>query len=262
MAQGDTSIVQRLFNAHTFTEFEYAGSRIFVFRNQNNTDDQPKQWKFFYVPVSLPVQDGQSPWTWAEKKDVRMMLLLGNEHVDEAALKAIKRKFEADIVAHASSWDVSPLVIDSMTALIVKGTDSPVEGVLPYYAIHPNTKILVLRFHCTNEENAQAIARGLMDGNYFVQVAYHFGGQYEVAMNLVSITADKLSSVLSRTIADGDNTNAQFIHRNQASEFINKYTANVTTLIYKERNTDTSELMISLQNEFHTLFIEGKKSLS
>lgn len=211
------------------------------------------------MPIALPVHDDQSTWAWADKKEVRIKLLLGNEQSDEAALAAIKRKYGPEITAHASSWDVSPLVVDSMNAFIVKNIDSPIEGTAPYRRINVNAKSVVLKFSCTSQETAQVISRGLINGDYDVQIAFHFSSRIELGMNISSATAENLSDALNHTIIDGGNANIQFIHQSQIGDFIRMYTNNLAALIFKEKFTNTSELLTNLQKEFETRTVAGKR---
>ena len=62
------------------------------------------------------------------------------------------------------------------------------------------------------------------------------------------MTSDQLKSVLGKTTADDGNTNAIFIHRNQAGKFIGNYFINVKKMIYMENeNADMSLLTSGLQ---------------
>ncbi|CAF1488110.1 unnamed protein product, partial [Didymodactylos carnosus] len=98
-------------------------------------------------------------------------------------------------------------------------SNAPVEGVFPYRFLHPNTLAMTFRFVCSSEENAQQIMEKIVDSDYDIEVAYYFAGLKQLSTNFISITGDQLKSVLSKTTADGGNTNAQYIHRNQASKF-------------------------------------------
>ncbi len=76
---------------------------------------------------------------------------------------------------------------------------------------------------------------------------------------MVSITRDSLKSVLAKTIADGGNTMATYIHRDQANKFVSSYLANVRKIIYKEDPTsNTSSLTAGLEEEFISLMQQGQ----
>jgi hypothetical protein len=186
-----------------------------------------------------------------------MELLLSDESTDTDALNAIKKKFSTETVESANSWDVSHLIIDSMTAYVVYN-DSPVLGVLPYIIQQPHVTTITLRFQCGTEEKAESIAKGVKDGTYDIKVAYHFGGQFKVAMNLVSITAQQVSSALHDTKTDGGKTNAQYVRRHQANTFVAKLVANACKNIYTENNAGTSQLMKELEEQFHTQLRKGR----
>lgn len=192
-------------------------------------------------------------------KEVRMKLILGDANVEAAARRAIANKYSDELVTnYLKFWDVAPLMIDSLVAYVVKGSNSAVEGVLPYHLIHPNSMAINLRFECASHESALNIAQKLLDGYYEAEVAFHFDGFFDVNTSMVTITGDQIKSVLSKTIADGGNANAQFIHRNQATDFVGKYLTNVQKMIYVENaGTDLTALTAGLNEQFNALFQQG-----
>ncbi|CAF1603356.1 unnamed protein product [Rotaria magnacalcarata] len=149
-------------------------------------------------------------------------------------------------------------MIDSLTAYIVRGTNLPVEGVYPYKALHPNQLTMICRFQCSSAENANDIVKKIIDGYYEIEMAFRFAGFKQVSTNMISITSDQLKSVLSKTIADGGNKNAQYIHRNQGTSFLSKYFINVKKMIYMEReNANMSSLSSGLNDQFISLLQQG-----
>jgi len=145
-------------------------------------------------------------------------------------------------------------------AYIVQSSSSPVAGVEPYRAIHPNSLYLTFCFHCTTEKCARQVAEKLYYGDYEIEIAFYFGGVREAQVNFVSITGDQMKSVLSKTTADGGNTNATYIHRNQASKYVGRYVANVRKMMYIENpNTNLSQMTDGLEEQFTALFQQGKK---
>jgi hypothetical protein len=183
--------------------------------------------------------------------------MLANPGVEEQARKAIARKFDREEVEkYSASWTVAPLMIDSMMAYIVRGSGSPVEGVHPYRAIHPNTSSIIFRFQCSTAETAEYIMRKLEDGSYEIEISFFFAGFKQVSTNLIAITDEQLKSVLSKTSADGGNTSVLYIHRSQLSNFVNKYSMNVKKMIYVE-NPHASGLTQGLEEQFLSLIHQG-----
>jgi len=78
-----------------------------------------------------------------------------------------------------------------------------------------------------------------------------------------TITGDQLKSVLSKTTADGGNTNPTYIHRNhQASKYVGRYVANVRKMMYIENpNTNLSQMTDGLEEQFTAMFQQGKKTM-
>ncbi|CAF1380988.1 unnamed protein product [Adineta ricciae] len=76
----------------------------------------------------------------------------------------------------------------------------------------------------------------------------------KTSTSFVSITGDQLKAAASKTIADGENTNAQYIHRDQASKFIGKYTMNMKKLIYSDNpQINAQALSDGLETQFLSL---------
>lgn len=66
---------------------------------------------------------------------------------------------------------------------------------------------------------------------------------------------------MSKTTADGNNTNAQYIHRLQATSFVGKYLTNVKKMIYMENDdTNASALTGNLQDQYISLMQQGETS--
>ncbi|CAF1497380.1 unnamed protein product [Adineta steineri] len=184
--------------------------------------------------------------------------MLSNPDVEELARKAIIKKYDLAISQYSKFWDVAPLMIDSLMAYIVRGTNLPVEGIHPYKAVHPNQLTMEFRFFCSSEDHAKEIVENIIDDMYEIEVGFYFAGFKQVTTNLISITSDQLKSVLSKTIADGGNKNAQYIHRNQGSTFVSKYTTNVKKMIYMENiNANVSLLSAGLEDQFISLLQQG-----
>ncbi|CAF3495903.1 unnamed protein product [Rotaria sp. Silwood1] len=194
------------------------------------------------------------PWVWSTKNEVRIKLLLGDDAVDEMAREAIRKKYDMKTAEYAKYWDVAPLMIDSLTAYIVQGSKSPIAGVEPFHAIHPNSLLMIFRFKCSTEENARQIAEMIESGEYEIEIAFYFAGFRQTSTSFVSITGDQLKAAASKTTADGENPNAQYIHRDQASKFIGKYTMNIRKLVYSESpEANTQALSDGLEAQFLSL---------
>ena len=199
-------------------------------------------------------------WTWSMKNEVRVKLMLGNTEVEHLAREAIAKKFDMTTAEYSKYWDIAPLMIDSFTAYVVTGSNSPVAGVQPYHSVHPNSLVMILRFPCSTDDNAQNVAKMISSGEYEIEIAFYFDGFKHTSTSLVSITAEQLKSVSSKTTADGGNTDAKYIHRNQASKFVGQYVTNVKKMIYSESSdVDTQSLVKGLEDQFIGLLQQGKK---
>lgn len=189
--------------------------------------------------------------------------MLGNSVVEEQARKAISRKFDREEVEkYSSSWTIAPLMIDSLTAYIVRSSGSPVEGVYPYRAIHPNTSSIILRFQCSTEEITNDTTKKLTDGSYEIEISFFFAGFKQISTNLIAITSEQFKNVFNKTTADGGNKNVSYIHRSQLKNFINQYSINVKKMIYLEnpQATNTSELTHGLEEQFLSLLHQGLRA--
>lgn len=253
------SFASGIANTNILTLFKYNGNQIYVYRSASNEGETPQKWIFYYVPVMAPMQSSSSdPWIWSTKNEVRVKLLLGDDAIDERARKAISKKYDMKIAEYAKYWDIAPLMIDSLTAYIVEGNSSRIAGVEPFRAIHPNSLVMIFRFKCSTEENAREIAEMIKSGEYEIEIAFYFAGFHQTTTSFVAITGDQLKAAASKTTADGENTNAQYIHRDQASKFIGKYTMNIKKLVYSENSgTHTQALNDGLEAQFFSLLQQG-----
>ncbi|CAM4788681.1 unnamed protein product [Rotaria magnacalcarata] len=182
--------------------------------------------------------------------------------IEEVARKAIEKKYDLKLAEYSKYWDIAPLMIDSLTAYIVEGSSSPIPGIEPYHAAHPNSLVMIFRFKCSTEERAREIVKLLGEGEYEIEIAFHFAGFQEVSRNFVSITGDQIKGVSSKTAADGGNTNAEYIHRSQATKFISLYNTNVQTMIYVESTDFNSQtLSAGMQETFISLMKQAMDEL-
>jgi hypothetical protein len=253
------SFASGIANINILTLFKYNGSQIYVYGSASNEGEPPQKWIFYYVPVMAPIQSSPTDqWVWSANNEVRVKLLLGDDVVDEMARKAISKKYDMKTGEYAKYWDIAPLMIDSLTAYIVQGSSSPIAGVEPFNAVHPNSLVMIFRFKCSTEENARHIAEMIGNGEYEIEIAFYFAGFRQASVSFVSITGDQLKAAASKTTADGENTNAQYIHRDQASKFIGRYTMNIKKLIYSEDPAaNTQALSDGLETQFLSLLQQG-----
>ncbi|CAF1286909.1 unnamed protein product [Didymodactylos carnosus] len=204
------------------------------------------------------ISENDDPWVWSAKDDVRVKVMLGNNEIEDLARKAIIKKFDLKTSEYSKYWDILPLMIDSLTAYVVKSSSSPIAGVQPYRAIHPNSMTMIFRFPCTTEANAVEIVDLVRSGEYEIEIAFYFDGFKRTSTNFVSITADQLKSVGSRTAADGGNTKAKYIHRSQTTKYVSHYVTNVKKMIYQEAEVPNSESLTSgLEDTFISLLQQG-----
>ncbi|CAF4684730.1 unnamed protein product, partial [Rotaria magnacalcarata] len=248
-----------------FTQFIYDGNQVYIYSAKLNDEyeHRPLKWSFYYVPALQPVKSSNTTdWVWVTKTEVRMKLALGNDQIEDAARRAIVRRFDAEVAANYSRfWVVAPLMIDSMTGFVVQVSGDPVEGVAPYRIAHPSALAIIFRFECSHVDTARDIVAKLIDGDYEVEVNFYFAGFKHVSSNIVSITGEHLKTVLSKTMADGGNSNAKYIHRDQAKEFIGKYSSNVKKMMYMEKpGVDLSVLTSGLDEQFTALLYQGMNS--
>ncbi|CAF1332399.1 unnamed protein product [Adineta ricciae] len=244
------------------TIVDYKGSQVYIYgaiSNENENKLTPQKWIFYYVPVMARSQNGLGDrWIWSSNTEIRLTLMLGNPEIQELARKAIVDKYDPNVSQYSKSWTVAPLMIDSLTAFIVSGRASPVAGVHPYRVVHPNSLTMTFRFQCSSKETAELIAKKVANGDYEIEIAFYFAGFKHMTTNFFSITSDQLKSVLSKTIVDGGSITAQYIHRNQASKFIENYIANVKKMIYMENiNAVTASLINDLEEQFISLLQQG-----
>ncbi|CAF2102464.1 unnamed protein product [Rotaria magnacalcarata] len=182
--------------------------------------------------------------------------------IEEVARKAIEKNYDLKLAEYSKYWDIAPLMIDSLTAYIVEGSSSPIPGIEPYHAAHPNSLVMIFRFKCSTEERAREIVKLLGEGEYEIEIAFHFAGFQEVSTNFVSITGDQIKGVSSKTAADGGNANAEYIHRSQATKFISLYNTNVQTMIYVESTDFNSQtLSAGMQETFISLMKQAMDEL-
>lgn len=209
------SFANGIVNTNILTLFHYNGSQIYVYSsvaNDGPAANAPHKWIFYYVPIMAPIVDHDSPWVWSLRNEVRVKLLLGDKTVEELARRAIEKKYDQKTVEYSKYWDIAPLMIDSLTAYIVQSSSSPISGIEPYHAIHPNSLAMIFRFKCSTEVQARTIAEKLNEGEFEIGIAFYFAGFREGSTNFVSITGDQIKGVSSKTSADGGNTNAEYIH--------------------------------------------------
>ena len=156
---------------------------------------------------------------------------------------------------YSKSWDVIPLLIDSLIVQIVRSTNTPVKGVQPIRLIHPDQATLAFQFECDDKETAKTITQKLLSGHYQVEIAFFFDGFLAVETNIATISREQLNSIINKVKSDGDQTTATYIHRSQATEFINKYSTQIKQTIYTENaNEDSTRLKSGLMEQFKGLF--------
>ncbi|CAF1016142.1 unnamed protein product [Didymodactylos carnosus] len=207
------SLGTAIVNTQILTIFKFEGNQVYVYSalsNENENLNSPQKWIFYFVPIMLPESED---WVTAFKSEVRVTLMLGNDEVEEIARKAIIEKYDLSVSQYSKFWTVAPLMIDSLMSYIVKGSNSPVEGVHPHTDKNPNKLSITFRFKCSTEETAKEIVQKIIDSDYEIEIASYFAGFKQVSTNFVSINSDQLKSVISKTIADGGNKNAEYVHK-------------------------------------------------
>ncbi len=252
----DSSYGTSIVDTKIHTIVDYYGQQIYIYKSLSN---DPKNLIYYYIPIMVPKKKLNTNWiSTSGEGELRLNVMFGNDEIDDMARKKVIEKGET------GTFEVAPLIIDSFSAFVVSGNSKPVPGVHPFRRIHPNDKTMTIRFECSSEVIAQeVIAQEVMsrviNGSYEVEFAFFFAGFNKVSTSMVSITSDSLKNVLSKTTADGKNTKATYIHRDQANEFVSSYLANVRKMVYKEDpNSNASSLTVGLEERFVSLMQQGK----
>jgi hypothetical protein len=247
----DSSYGTGIVNTQIHTIVDYHGQHIYIYKSLSN---DPKNRIYYYVPVMFPKKKLNTNWIWTSGKGQLLLnVMFGNDEIDDMARKKVVKTGET------GTFDVAPLIIDSFSAFVVIENNKPVPGVHPFRRIHPNDKTMTIRFQCSSEVIAQEVMSRVIDGEYEIEFAFFFAGLNKVSTSIVSITSDSLKNVLSKTKADGGNTNATYIHRGQANKFVSSYLANVRKMIYKEDpKSNTSSLTAGLEEQFVSLMQQGQ----
>ncbi|CAF1047088.1 unnamed protein product [Adineta steineri] len=247
----DSSYGTGIVNTQIYTIVDYHGQQIYVYKSLSN---DPKNLIYYYVPVMVPKKKLDTSWIWTSGKgELRLNVMFGNDEIDDMARHEIVKTGET------GKFKVAPLIIDSFSAFIVSANNKPVPGVIPFRRVHPSDKTMTIRFECSSEVTANKVMSSVIDGDYDIEFAFFFAGLNKVSTTMISITSNSLESVLSKTKADGGNTNATYIHRDQANKFVSDYLANVRKMIYKEDpKSDTSSLTAGLKEQFVSLMQQGQ----
>ena len=103
---------------------------------------------------------------------------------------------------YSQSWDVIPLLIDSLFARIVQRTNTPVKDVQPIRLIHPDQATLSFQFQCNDEEIAKNISEKLLNGIYQVEMAFFFDGFLTVDTSIITISSEQFNSIINKIKGD------------------------------------------------------------
>ena len=221
----------------------------------SSDDADPTSWSFYYVPAMLPDFSINNQWIWVMNNETRVHLLFGNTDVTERVRDEICQRAGTK---GKDKWSIKPLIIDSFTAYVVSDTNNIVAGVRPFYVVNPSSSSMVLKFQCSTNETAYDVMNKILHGDYQIEIMFNFAGWNQITTNMVSISSETIKRVISQTLVDGGNTNAQYIHRNQNNSFISSYLTNVKKTIYIENPyVDTTILTNGLDEDFHRLMREG-----
>ncbi|UJR29837.1 hypothetical protein I4U23_017380 [Adineta vaga] len=253
------SLNNSVFNKEILTQFNYHGNEVYVYgavSNNIKNSDAPGKWTFYYVPLMIPINNNRSEdkWIYTVENDVRIKLMLGNNEIKELAEKEIIKKYDPNITKYSQSWVIAPLMIDSLTAYIVRKINSPIKNVYPFKIENPDGLEIEFRFQCSSEILAKKIKKKIINEIYGIEVIFYFAGSRQVTINAISFTGEILKAIISRTVADGGKSNIKYIQRNQRAAFINKYKANIKTMSYiKKQNVHNPLMLITLRKQFHAL---------
>jgi hypothetical protein len=220
--------------------------------------------KFFHVPLMFPIINAEEKnWIWIPKAENYTQIVISLATSNDEFTKLVHDFIMNDSTKKNYKVNIAPLVINSLTAIIVSAIGDPISGIHPVHFINPNHISLKFRFQCSSADKAQAAMNQILDGNYNMELSIHYTGLYTLSMNMIKITGKTLKTIISSTTADGGNTSARYIHRTQASKFVSNYMANVKKTIYIENPTADAQLMIAgLEDQFKTLIQLGKVLLN
>ena len=177
IGRNNPSLATAVVNSQILTIFNYNGNQIYVYNalsNENENRLTPQKWVFYFVPIMMPVSmnNPSDPWAFTVRSEVRIRLMLSNQEVEELTRKAIMKQYDASIGQYSAYWDVAPLMIDSLMAYVVRGTNLPIERVRPYRTVHPNQLTMVFRFPCSSADNAREIVEKIIDGDYEIEISF------------------------------------------------------------------------------------------
>lgn len=255
----DSNLATAIVNSQVLTILNYQNNQVYIYgalSNENENRLTPEKWVFYFVPLMLPItiNNFSDQWVYIVGQEIRMSLILSNDDIQDLVRSAIMKKYDLNTAKYYPFWDVAPLMIDYLVAYIVRGTNLPVEGIPPFKLVHPNQLTMTFQFRYASENNAKEVVEKLLSSEYQVEIAFYFAGFKQVSTNLMSVTSDQLRSILSKTVADGQSNNAQYIHRRQSASFVSQYTTNVQKLIYIEStDTNLSSSIASLEAQFTLL---------
>lgn len=225
---------------------QYHGHQVYIYKSLTSSMNN---LIYYYVPIMIPKVKSNDSWIWTSGKgELRLHVMFGNDEIETLVRKEIVKTGEN------GTFQVALLIIDSFSVFITNANNKPIPGVYPFRKTHPNEKTMTIRFQCSSEDIAQEVMSHVIDGDYDVEFVFFFAGFYKISMSRVPITKDLLKNVLIKTTADGGNTKAIYIHRNQADKFISTYLSNVRKMIYKEDlKSNTSLVTTGLEETLFSL---------
>jgi hypothetical protein len=259
-SNADSSLSNSFVNTKILTKANYLDNIVYVYEaisNEAENLNKPEKWIFYYFPLMIPIIKTDSDFdkdSWISiinNNSISINLIIGNDELEELIRKEVSKKYKLNISENAASWDIMPLMIDSLTAFITSD-NNPVSGVSPYHIVNPNLLKISLKFKCSSNEIAQNVLENILNNNYNIEISFYFSGFQQIKSNIISVTSENLQNIISKTNSDGGSLNPNYIHKSQLGKFISTYTNNIIKMIYfKESNKDSS----TISNELHDLFI-------
>jgi microcystin-dependent protein len=242
--QSNSSLATAVVNTKILTLISYENTQIYIYgalANDNEFKDSPERWIFYYVPVAIiPIErfydeSISSKWMWSVEDRIKVKILLGNQIITDKAREAIKKKYSEKHNQFSAKWDVSPLMIDSLTAYIVEiGSGESAPGVQPYHVVHPHGLTVTATFVCSQERVSQEVLKRIFHNEYEIRVAFVFAGFRQVTTNLVFMSAQTVKTAFTKTVADSGDDKAEYIHRSQVNKFVQNYLSNLQLMVYSE----------------------------
>lgn len=227
-------------NTNVYDAVKYNERIVYVYASMTNDAENrqtPSKWIFFYVPLMWPIEyESTSPakkWIELAKYNrIKIHLTQGDEKLEQIIRETLASKVNESIASHASKWTILPLMIDSLTAYIVKGKYH-VAAIEHCDIVNPSSYTIKLVFRYAPEEEGEDIIEKVLERDYEIELAIRFSGFAKGVKNVVSYSYESFQKALSEKFADGP-ASPKYILRSQKNLFAQEITTKTQEMIYSE----------------------------